>query len=127
MEMNVEKTKVMSTPMQLSTLQVMINQKQLENVEYFKYLGSIITNDARCTNEIKSRIAMANAPFKKNKKKKQTLLTRKLGLNLKKKLVTCSMWSTALYGAETWKLWKVEQKYLECGAGEERRSVGPII
>ena len=43
----------------------MIDQKQLENVEYFKYLGSIITNDARCTNEIKSRIATAKAPLKK--------------------------------------------------------------
>jgi hypothetical protein len=43
----------------------MVNQKQLENVEYFKYLGSITRNDARCTNGIKSRIAMAKAPFKK--------------------------------------------------------------
>ena len=36
----------------------MIDQKQLENVECFKYLGSILTNDGRCTCEIKSRIAM---------------------------------------------------------------------
>jgi len=43
----------------------MTDQKQLENVEYFKYLGSIITNDARCTNGIKPRIVMAKAPFKK--------------------------------------------------------------
>jgi hypothetical protein len=32
---------------------------QFENVEYFNYLGSMITSDARCTREIKSRIAMA--------------------------------------------------------------------
>jgi hypothetical protein len=36
----------------------MIDRKQLENVEYFKYLGSMI-NYARCTREIKSRIVMA--------------------------------------------------------------------
>jgi len=30
-------------------------------------LGSMITNDARCTREIKSRIAMAKAAFKKLK------------------------------------------------------------
>jgi hypothetical protein len=36
----------------------MIDQKQLENVESFKYLGSILTNDGRCTCEIKRRIAM---------------------------------------------------------------------
>ena len=37
----------------------MIGQKQLENVECFNYLGSMLTNDGRCTREIKSRIAMA--------------------------------------------------------------------
>ena len=31
---------------------IMIDQKQLENVESFKYLGSILTNDGRCTCEI---------------------------------------------------------------------------
>jgi hypothetical protein len=87
----------------------MIDQKQLENVEYFNYLGSIITNDARCTHEIKSRIAMAKAAF--NKKKK--LFTSKLVLNLRKKLVKCYIWSIALYGAETWTLRKADQKYLE--------------
>jgi hypothetical protein len=42
-------------------MKIMIDQKQLENVEYFNYLGSMITNDARCTHEIKSRFAMAKA------------------------------------------------------------------
>ena len=35
--------------------------KQLENVEYFKHLGSMLTNGGRCICEIKSRIAMAKA------------------------------------------------------------------
>jgi hypothetical protein len=87
----------------------MIDQKQLENVEYFKYLGSMITNDARCTREIKYRIAMAKAAFNK----KKNLFTSKLDLNLRKKLVKCYIWSTALCGAETWTLRKINQKYLE--------------
>jgi hypothetical protein len=33
--------------------------------------------------------------------------------DLKKKLVKCYIWSIALYGAGTWTLWKVDQKYLE--------------
>jgi hypothetical protein len=69
------------------------------NVEYFKYLGSMLTNDGRCTCEIKSRIAMAKAAFNK-----KTLFTSTLDLNLKKKLVKCYIWSTAFYGAETWTL-----------------------
>ena len=37
--------------------------KQLEDPEYFNYLGSVITNDARRTREIKPRIATAKAEF----------------------------------------------------------------
>ena len=71
--------------------------KQLENVEFFKYLGSTVTNDGRCTCEIKCRIAMAKAAFNK----KKALFTSTLDLELRKKLVKCYIWSKALYGAET--------------------------
>ena len=37
----------------------------LENVESSKYLGSISTNDGRCTCEIKCSIVMAKAAFNK--------------------------------------------------------------
>ena len=65
MEMNVEKTKVMRISRQTFPVKIMIDQKQLENVESFKYLSSMLTNDRRCTCEIKSRIAMAKAAFNK--------------------------------------------------------------
>ena len=71
-----------------------------------KYLGSMLTDDGRCTCEIKSRIAMAKAAF--NKKKNH--FTSKLDLNLTKKLVKCYVWSMALYGAETWTLRATDQK-----------------
>jgi len=61
-----KKTKVMRISRQLSPLQIMIDQKQPKNVEYLNYLGRRITNDTRCTCEIKSRVAMATAPFTKN-------------------------------------------------------------
>ena len=79
--------------------------KQLENVECFKYLGSILTNDGRRTCEIKSRIAMVKAAFNK----KKTLFSSKLDLNLRKKLVKCYVWSMALYVAETWTLRAADQ------------------
>ena len=53
MEINVEKTKVMRISRQPFPVKIIIDQKQLENVEFFKYLGSILTNDVRCTCEIK--------------------------------------------------------------------------
>jgi hypothetical protein len=46
-------------------------------------LGSKITNGARHTHKVKSRIALAQAAFNKEK----TLFTSKLNLNLKKKLI----------------------------------------
>jgi hypothetical protein len=92
-------------------------------VEWFKYLGSVLTNDGRCTCEIKSRIAMAKAELNK----KKTLFTNTLDLNLRKKLAKCYNWTIAFYGAETKTLrrqirnpWKI----LNCGVGEGwRRSV----
>jgi len=44
---------------------------------------------------------------------RRRLFTSKLYFNLGKKLVKCHNWSIALYGAETWMLWKVEKKYVE--------------
>ena len=52
---------------------------------------------------------MAKAAFNK----KRTLFTSTLNLELRKKLVKCYVCSIALYGAETWMLRAVDQKYLE--------------
>jgi hypothetical protein len=57
----------------------------------------MLTNDGRCTCEIKSRIAMAKCAFNS----KRALFDSKMGLELRKKLVKCYIWSIALYGAET--------------------------
>jgi hypothetical protein len=106
MKMNVEKTKVMKISRQPSLMNIMVDQKELENLEYINYLGRMITNYTRRTREIKSKTAMAKAALNK----KKSLFTSKLDLNLRKKLVKCHIWRTALYGAETWPLWKVDQK-----------------
>ena len=71
-------------------------------MEYFNYLGNMITNDARCKREIKARIIMEKAAFTK---KKIRFISR-LDLNLTKKLAKCYIWSIALYGAENWTLRK---------------------
>jgi hypothetical protein len=78
------------------------------NVKCFRYLGSMLTDDGRCTCEIKSRLAMAKAAFNK----KTNLFTSKLDFILRKKLVKCYMWSVALYGAETWTFRAVDQKQI---------------
>jgi len=77
--------------------------------ECFKYLGSVLTNDGRCSREIKSRIGMAKTAFNK----KKNLFTSTLDLNLRKKLVKCYIWSMAFYGTETWAHRAADQKHLE--------------
>ena len=59
--------------------------------------------------KLKPGFAMAKAEFNR----KELLFTKKLDLNLKKKVVQCYVRSIALHGAETWTLWKVDEKYLE--------------
>ena len=108
-EMNVEKTEIMRISRQPFPVKIMIDQKQLENVESFKYLGSILTNDGRCTCELKCRTAMAKAAFNK----KKALFTSTLDLELRKKLVKCYIGSIALNGAEPSTLRAVDQKHLE--------------
>jgi hypothetical protein len=60
---NAEKTNVMRISRQPSPIRIIVGQKQPENVEYVSYLGSKITNDARCTCKMKSRIVIAKAAF----------------------------------------------------------------
>jgi hypothetical protein len=45
--------------------------------------------------------------------KKVALFTGKMDWQMGKKLVKCYIWSTALYGAETWALRAVDQKHME--------------
>jgi hypothetical protein len=68
---NVENTKVVRISKQTFPINITIDKKQMENVEYFNYFCSWIANDARRTCAIKSRISMASASFKKKKKKKK--------------------------------------------------------
>ena len=57
----------------------------------------MITNNSRCTREIKSRTVMAKTALMK-----KTLFNSKLDLNLRKKLVKYYIWNIVLYGSENW-------------------------
>jgi hypothetical protein len=69
----------------------------------------MLTNDGRCTCEIKFRISIEKAAFNQ----KRALFKSKMDLKLRKKLVKCYIRSIALCGAETWTLRAVDQKHLE--------------
>ena len=67
----------------------------------------MLTRDGR---EMKMSIAIA----------KEALLTSKLNIELKKKLVSSYFWRIALYGSKIWTLRKLSEnirRALKCGAG----------
>jgi hypothetical protein len=83
-------------------------------------MGSLITNGARRSHEIKSNIAVTKAAFNK----KRAIFVTKFYQNFWKKLIKCYILSIPLYGAETWTLRDVDRntrKVVRCGAGEGRR------
>jgi hypothetical protein len=67
MKMNVQETEVMKISRGQFPLAIVIDQKQLDDVEYFSYLARMKTDNARCTREIKFQIALAKSAFNQKK------------------------------------------------------------
>ena len=110
MKINTKKTKVMHVSRKRNVrLTIQINRTKIEQVQEFKYLGSIMTENGSCDKEIKTRIALGKLAFKE----RQQLLTSKLNRVLKKRIIKCLIWSITLYGAETWTMKKATNRRLE--------------
>ena len=64
MHINLKKTKVMViTKGQPRKVSIWLRNTELGQAHEFCYLGSLLTEDARCGKEIKKRITMAKAAF----------------------------------------------------------------
>jgi len=90
-------------------LTILIEGRKLDHVEQFVYLGSLVTEDGRCTKEVRRRIALGKTTFSKRKE----LLRGSLSLGLKKRMVRVLVWSVVLYGSETWTLRQKHIRSLE--------------
>src|SRR5437899_12262409 len=77
---------------------ITINGTKNEQVRSFKYLGHTMTDNGICENEINCRIAQAKESFGDRKE----LLTKSLEKSTKVKIVKTLVWTTLLYGSETW-------------------------
>ena len=90
-------TMVFSKASQIPTCNINVHGKTLEQVHSFVYLGSQFTSDARCEKEIRRRIGIAKSAFT------SILLTsRDIHMTVRIKVLRCYVWSTLLYGCETW-------------------------
>jgi hypothetical protein len=89
---------------QLSPAQIMIDQQQMENVEHFNCLGTMITNYARCTCDIKSRNAVIKAAFDKKN------FHQKIRIKCKEETSKALHLEHGFCDNETWTLQKVDKK-----------------
>lgn len=111
MKLNRHKTKVLVCNRKNDNrTRILIREEAIQEVETFKYLGSLITGDGRCKQEIKSRLCQAKINFNKRK----NLFTAKgMSLKIRVNLIKTLIWSIALYGSETWTIGKEEARRIE--------------
>ena len=65
---------------------ITIQGNPLKQVSQFKYLGSMITSDSRCIEEVKIRCGQAKATFKKL----DTFLTNpRISITVRKRILQC--------------------------------------
>src|ERR1043165_7259867 len=91
MRINISKTKSMKIGREEEevTTKIKINGEEVEQVKSFCYLGSTMTADARCQNDIKQRIALGKDAFTK----RGELMRGGLNKSLKKRLIKTLVWS----------------------------------
>ena len=90
---------------------IFIEGKQLKAVELFKYLGSIVSNNASADAEVTSRIAKATAAF--GRLTKRLWKNRDIRVDTKVSVYKAAVITSLLFGCETWTLRKAHIAQLE--------------
>src|SRR5437867_4023730 len=78
--------------------QVTLDNKTLEQVPRYKYLGNWITDDAKCVEELKTKIALSKESFWKTKE----MMRRNIRPRTKLKILKCYIISVLNYEYDCW-------------------------
>ena len=111
---SIKKTEVLYQPARGNAYvppNISIEGTQLKAVELFKYLGSIVSNDASADAEITARIAKATASF--GRLTKRLWKNRNIHLDTKISVYRATVVTSLLFGCETWTLRKAHIARLE--------------
>lgn len=111
LRLNVGKTKAMSvskTGRKPCTL--VVGTQHIEQVARFKYLGQWLTEEWALRDELRARIEVARGAFNNMKR---VLCSRDLSFALRWRMVQCYIFSTVLYGVESWTLKAADMNRLE--------------
>lgn len=111
LEVNPNKTKVMIISKEnITGVQLTINDRPVERVPTYLYLGSMLNEQWDNSQEIKIRIEKARAAFIQMSK---LFKSHNLTLEIKLRLLRCYVFSILLYGVESWTLTEATTKRLE--------------
>ena len=89
--------------------EIQIGSKNVENVDKFKYLGSLINWDNNCSEEIRRRIGRAAGTVVS---RRHLWNGKKLTIQNKLRVLTTCVFSVLLYISETWTLKETDKKKL---------------
>ena len=106
---NVGKTKTMVFGDRKIEQEIWVGRKNVENVDKFEYLGSLITWDNNCSEEIRRRIGKAAGTMASLR---HVWNGKKLTIQNKIRILTTCVFSVLLYASETWTLKETGKKKL---------------
>jgi len=105
---NVDKTKVMAS--NGIACRILIQDKQLEQVDTFPYLGSLITEDGKCATEFRTGLNKGQAIGASLQK---IWKSHNIPISTKLRLMKALVWPVATHGCESWTLRKNEEARLD--------------
>ena len=105
---NVDETKVMASDG--IACRILIQNEQLEQVDTFPYLGSLITEDGECTTEFRTRLNRGQAIEASLQK---IWKSHNIPISTKIRLMKALVWPVATYGCESLTLRKNEETCLD--------------
>ena len=110
LNINTEKTKVMSIGKEHEEVKITVGGNQLEQVPEFVYLGAVISEDGSCEADIKRRIGLAAGTF-------GSLTTvwkaKNITIKTKEKVYETMVVPILLYGSECWSLRKTDERKIQ--------------
>ncbi|GFS13960.1 endonuclease-reverse transcriptase [Elysia marginata] len=109
MEINAKKTMTMYIGRDTKTLTITVGNAVSE-VSKYSYLGYMITEDVATLKEVQIRIKKTRQKFLENK---ELLRRRNVGINTKKRILACYIFSVFNYGCEAWIYSKTVQKKIQ--------------
>ena len=106
-KLNIQKTKIMASD-PITSWQ--IDGKTVETMADFIFLGSKITEDGDCSNEIKRHLLLGR---KVMTKLDSVLESRDMTLSTKVRLVKAMVFPVVMYGCESWTIKKAEYRRID--------------